>query len=269
MIICPLKPPGFRKSPAFLLPASFPGSRGGSYPGSWGVDFSAAGSLLLHWRFEEGAGDTIGATVGPGGFMDTASWIRGVEGNWAGYLLTNQFTMDSALTFTNITTVAMWVRIDTVTAGQLITPQAAGAHYIESELDAGDLTFSVVNASGRRKVSVPWSSFERFWKHLAVVFDNSTGPGEILVYVDGVLQSPTLVTNTKSTSGTFTSDVLEFGQTPVNVLDGAVDDLRIYDYRLSAATISSLYSAITLGSPLLDQGGKPLFFQDGSSIFLT
>jgi hypothetical protein len=65
------------------------------------------------------------------------------------------------------------------------------------------------------------------WYNFAIVLDNSTTSGEIKVYIDGVLQTTSLMGNSKLGSGNIGTATLFVGaaDTTQQWFDGLIDDL--------------------------------------------
>lgn len=83
------------------------------------------------------------------------------------------------------------------------------------------------------------------WHHFAVVFDASTATGTTTVYLDGVAQSPTTVTNTKDGTSNFAAQplyMLSRNGTATTFWGGYMDDVRIYAYALSAGQVAAVYA---------------------------
>lgn len=84
------------------------------------------------------------------------------------------------------------------------------------------------------------------WKHVAIVYDNSSSANIPIFYIDGVAQALTTIT---SPSGTRTSDaganefIGNWSTDNTRCLDGRMEDVRIYNRILSAAEILTIYSA--------------------------
>lgn len=83
------------------------------------------------------------------------------------------------------------------------------------------------------------------WKHVAVVYDNSSDANDPTLYINGEAQ---IVTESFSPSGTRVSDATEsmsIGDTPNRIrhFTGNMDDIRVYNRALSAAEIKEIYEA--------------------------
>jgi hypothetical protein len=82
------------------------------------------------------------------------------------------------------------------------------------------------------------------WKHIVITFDASK---VAKIYVDGAYGNQ----NTQYTWYTSGTNLFYLGNSFGSVtgaFDGAIDDLKIYNYALSAAEVSSLYTSNTLSS---------------------
>ena len=97
------------------------------------------------------------------------------------------------------------------------------------------------------------------WHHIAFSYNGSSAAAGLVVYVDGLAQSMTTVVDAL-TSTIASTAALEIARTfAIGYLSGKIDDLRIYDYALSAADIAKLANGIdpgiaTVGHWKLDEG---------------
>ncbi len=94
-----------------------------------------------------------------------------------------------------------------------------------------------------RSESFPTQPSAGVWHHYVIILDNSTATGDVIAYLDGVLQSLSLGINTKNQSSAFKTDTLYLMSRAGTSLfeNGSLDDLRIYNRALSATEVSKLY----------------------------
>ena len=86
------------------------------------------------------------------------------------------------------------------------------------------------------------------WHHIVFVMDTAASgcSGALTGYVDGV-DVTSLLDDTKTGSSAFTASILYLAreQKPFatgGFYNGVVDDLRVYDYGLTAANVSAIYA---------------------------
>jgi hypothetical protein len=98
-------------------------------------------------------------------------------------------------------------------------------------------------ANGSANLETPDTNPVNTWVHYVCTYDGTTAK----IYKNGILFSSGVKTfNTVNNSNLFKIGLTEGGLT--NYFNGAVDDLKIYNYVLSEADITSLYNNNTLSS---------------------
>ncbi len=210
------------------------------------------GSELLWYKFNAGSGTVLAAEAGPAG-TTTADRITGASGSGSAsnFVVSNfDFAVtDSAITFgTDVITVCCWLYCNDVAITQIVletSADAGGGGNNWHVLITGTKLFCQLftgDAINYRSESISPSTGA--WHHYAFVIDNSTNAGSIKIYVDGTEASTTIETNTKASSGNFSTEILNIAARSGGPLffDGRMDDLRIYAGELSGAAISAIYA---------------------------
>lgn len=144
----------------------------------------------------------------------------------------------------NSRSVSVWIKMYTLATdnylfsyGSAAANQAYGFSFTSSSINnygwANDLTHAT-NITANT------------WKHVVVTYDKDNSMASI--YVDG-----TLVTNAVKSWNTSNDITFNLGTSiqGVDSFNGAIDDLKIYNYPLSATEISNLYNYNSLGVPQL------------------
>jgi hypothetical protein len=196
----------------------------------------------LWWKFNEGTGTNIAASVGTNGITD-AAWVTGSSGT--GYALSPSVTTTGA----SIGTVSLGVEKLTVCFWMFITNTTTAIYILElhppynNYNDGFRIYFSSANISmGSQIYGTLLESFARptqdAWHHYAAVFDASVTGGEEKLYIDGNNQTNS-VTPTKSLPAGF----YPFGSNSIK-LGGFgnyhIDDLRIYKSELTESEIIAI-----------------------------
>ena len=81
------------------------------------------------------------------------------------------------------------------------------------------------------------------WTHVAVTYDSSNPANDPIIYINGVAQ---VVTENQAPSGSYNSDAAFSGiigntaSATDRTFDGTIDEVRLYDYTLTAAQINAL-----------------------------
>jgi hypothetical protein len=203
--------------------------------------------LIGHWKFDAGTGTTAVDSTGKANNAafqtGTPQWIDGVRGK---ALYFNGSS--DAITGTNFEppsegTVAFWLRSDGATSGTQRLLGLGGNWEVRQD-STGVLRFDL--GASPFVGNEPFSTITPLvnpstWYHVAAVYDSDDN--SYSVYVDGVLV----------TSGTSPVDLLPQSAAKLALgtrtgsterLRGALDDVRIYNRKLSAAEIAELYGLV-------------------------
>ncbi|MCD6394682.1 MAG: hypothetical protein J7M40_14410 [Planctomycetes bacterium] len=209
--------------------------------------------LLAHWKFEENLDCEIdvanNGTASPfAASYDNAAPVS-TEAGYAvnlAYENPNQVVAVSS-TMENLpqVTISLWMKANTVEGGgaqtTLLKADGSDADGIKMWLDSGNINFGIEGNSGAANDIEPVPGQ---WYHFVGVFD-SIGEGRLKIYVNGLREDrsgldddPFVLANVSPLTiggwndGTGTID---------EVFDGLIDDVRIYNYKLTDEQIASLY----------------------------
>ena len=106
---------------------------------------------------------------------------------------------------------------------------------INTQIAAGNYTSNVSFDNMARTTSQ--NMYDGTWKHVVVILDTSqVANDEVKIYINGVLATVTKLYNT-NTSYSFFSDALRIGGEGLQI-----DDLKLFNYRLSKTEIDNLYN---------------------------
>ncbi len=95
-------------------------------------------------------------------------------------------------------------------------------------------TFYAYINNGGNNISASASPYSGTWHHFAETFDGTT----MSLYIDGgLVTSKTSASPSTGTSGSFSIGLANA------VLNGSIDDVRIYNRALSATEIQTMYNA--------------------------
>lgn len=220
---------------------------------------ATVGSLVVAqpmawWKFDETGGSTAFASAGGvnGTLAGAASFAGGISGNaiqlsQAGSGLVN-FGDNFGLVGTSYT-LSLWVNSTTTATDQII----AGKHratnvagYFVGMSQNGP--YGAPNKAWAYQSSLPGnqpisttSVNDGSWHHIAVAYNVNTGSHAI--YVDGGLAEDTRSANAMVgiNSDFMVGGINDSGGTPVSTFTGLVDDVQIYDSRLSDGSIETLF----------------------------
>lgn len=222
-----------------------------------GVSEPTADILWLKWN--DGSGTVSTADVGPNAYATGGGWTTGADTvakhafNGGGDTTSYTGTTDSPANVTyevNVITVCFWAYNsawgtgNTTLFNSSTDSSKANTWWIYN--DEGTVTFIMQGTTvGSYQQSTVAAPSNNAWHHFAVVFDASTATGTTTVYLDGVAQSPTTVTNTKDGTSNFAAQplyMLSRNGTATTFWGGYMDDVRIYAYALSAGQVAAVYA---------------------------
>ncbi len=202
-----------------------------------------------HWAFSEGSGTTAADSSGnanTGTLQAGAGWTAGRVGPFALNLTgaANSFVavtppvIDSSQSYS----VAAWVRVNNLTGFQTIAGiDGAAISPFYLQLQDGVLQFTVRGSDSTVSTSTTvtgGTATPGDWTHLVAVHDNVADT--ISIYRDGTLQSSTAFASPWQATGNFVIGRAKWDGTPVDFLNGAVDEVHIYDRALTAAEAANL-----------------------------
>ncbi|MCH7474805.1 MAG: DUF2341 domain-containing protein, partial [Gemmatimonadetes bacterium] len=230
---------------------------------------AGAGSLVGHWNFDEGSGQTAADSSGNGndGTLGSTPVVDANDPAWAcvagGYALSfdgavvpNSDYVDagsaSMLDDLGPMTVSAWIKPSTV-AGEFYSTfvaksDAAGDSKWIFEIDntlpevhAFEFNINYATTNLQRMTSDNAVSYD-VWQHVTVTWDGSASAANIHIYKNG---TELTYQTTQNGVGTRDSDaalplIIGFVTEIAPPLPGLIDDVRIYDRVLSAAEITTL-----------------------------
>jgi maltose/maltodextrin transport system substrate-binding protein len=204
--------------------------------------------LVGHWKLDEGFGTAINDSSGSGnhGTLTGGSWVTGKVGSHAvafdGSNGKIEIPHHSSIKPANAITVAVWVKSNQPSWNNtcvLFTKSNSGGGAISLYAERAVVTCYLTTTGGTGGPST--GAFEpvgdiKEWHHYALTFDGKI----IKAYSDGSLKD----TRNLSHAGTIAYDVknlpLYIGVLESKAIDGALDDIRIYNRALSESEIATL-----------------------------
>jgi hypothetical protein len=227
------------------------------------VASAADPNLVGWWKLDEGQGQTAYDSAGSNdGTIYGATWTTGKLGGALEFDGDGDYVNTNDAFNYNALTVSAWVYIATnPNAYRAVVSNDDGSNGFYLGIQPGGYWISYLRASGARG-GLTTSIDVGKWTHLVLTWDGTTHTFyRNGVFVDDEVDSP----------GTMTADVY-IGDSPgyANNIDGAIDDVRIFDRALSEEEIQ----AVMLGSelllpgfraPMLDEPASPDDFVGGGS----
>ena len=201
------------------------------------------------WAFDAGSGTTAVDSSGnahTGTLQPGAAWTTGRVGPFALNLTgaTDSFVavtlpvIDSSQTYS----VAAWVKPNTLTGDQsIVSIDGATISPFSLQMSTGVLQFSARGSDSTGSTITTLTggtATQGAWTHVVAVHDNVTNT--ISFYKNGILQSSTAFNSPWQATGNLVIGRAIWGGAPVDFLNGAIDDVHIYDRALTSTEISNL-----------------------------
>jgi Tfp pilus assembly protein PilX len=212
---------------------------------------SLASGLSAYWRFEDGDGSLVAVDSSGTGHVGTLTnmdasiaWVDGQIGDALSFdgiddyvnVAQNVGGFDKSDRFS----VSAWVNAPVGTTDRMIFGNAWGKPGFELRLTTENKARFILITDGSNYLGVDSEALGAGWHHVVGVWDGDTPH----VYVDGAEQSVTdvqagFVTSITTSAPTFIGKSPE-PATPI-YFKGAIDDLRVYNRRLTENEIDKLH----------------------------
>ncbi|MGB5725661.1 MAG: LamG-like jellyroll fold domain-containing protein [Thiogranum sp.] len=205
-----------------------------------GIETSATGPLA-HWKLDETSGNTAVDSLGghDGTLINGPTWGAGQLDGALSFDGNNDYINvphDDTLSLTTFS-ISAWIQPTALSGWQIVVSKSNSTSWNYYLGTSGSEIALGFNNSGS------WTEFITSgaglstgqWYHLAGTFDDATGEGK--VYLNGAL----IHTGTTTASPPATSDAVTIGKSAAGEYwSGRLDDIRLFDRRLSAAEIAEL-----------------------------
>ncbi len=200
--------------------------------------------LIAHWKLDEGTGTGVLDSVGDnhGTFVNTPVWIEGVNGTSA--LSFNKNDEDAIQIPGQVGTpanlsIGLWANINNYDSSGTHLITLGGAYgIINNTSSSNELSVFFLDGSTVRRVGSGMKIAGTGWHYIVTTFDDVNDLQRI--YVDGVLKGEG--TETANINWTGATDIYlgRYQLTNVYDLNGALDDVRIYNRALGPAEVAEL-----------------------------
>ena len=198
-------------------------------------------SLIGYWNFNEGSGTVIQdlSSNGNNGTVNSSTWVTGkfgdalsFNGSLANYVKVNN---SISLQVTGNLTLSCWVNFNTLATKQTLIFKSYSAEYeLSMSGSLGKLEFDNTGLIAYSPISSVKSGV---WLHVAVV--RNAVSNTILFYVNGAQVG---IPQSFAKLPISSSNPVYVGQeNGYNPLNGAIDDVRIYNRALTAMEILALF----------------------------
>ncbi len=199
-----------------------------------------------YWPFDEESGTSATDVWSnrKGTLNTAATWTAGnvnnglrVNGTAASYLTLPQGAVSTLTDFT----VSTWVKLDAVSTWSRIFDFGSGTSssmFLTPKANSGYPRFSIFNSSGGSEINCTTAMTTGAWTHVAVTLSGNVG----VLYINGIeVGRNNSMTLNPSKLGNTTQTYIgksQFSADPI--LNGTVDDFRIYSKALTPAEIKVL-----------------------------
>ncbi len=218
-----------------------------------------------HWKFDENTGIVStydssgnGNTGTMNGSMTEDDWVPGKHGSALEFDDTDDYidvgnaAQGSLLDLTDSITMEAWVKSNesgTSGNGDIVGRDDSGTdrQYNIHISDTGG--YAKVYLNGDTVIgNTNLNSSGTTWHHIAATWNKDIDGGLISLYVNGILEN----TGTRSTALTSYTEATEIGQREGSYFNGAIDDVRIYNYARSQKQVIEDMNAghPAVGSPV-------------------
>ncbi|WP_425399780.1 LamG-like jellyroll fold domain-containing protein [Aeoliella sp.] len=199
--------------------------------------------LVGHWKFNETSGSTL-ADSSPNGNdatfnTGTPSWVSGVRSGGLQFNGSNDADTDASFDPPATGSVAFWYRFSDAPSGAQQLLGTSGDWRIRT--DSGGAIYIDLGGDGVASgCQTPSGSADAgAWHHLVAIYDDEDD--EFKVYLDGGLVASGSMTVTDQSAATLSLGARTGSSERFN---GALDDVRVYNYEISETEVAELYGLI-------------------------
>ncbi|MGC8776172.1 MAG: LamG domain-containing protein, partial [Minisyncoccia bacterium] len=198
------------------------------------------GGLVGYWSFDEGSGTTAYDMSGNGNngtLVNGPTWTTGKVGGALSFDGVDDYVnINSVNPFRNPFTVSVWVRFNAVNKGSDNAILGHGSATLNNGLHLGERRTRGYFGFYSNDIQSNSTLLANMWYHISFIYD-----GRKKIYINGVLDA-------SGASNVYQSTALnaEIGRYPWStgwLLNGLIDEVRIYNRALSDAEIQAIYNA--------------------------
>jgi hypothetical protein len=236
------------------------GVPGGAAPNVTSFSYQSTDDIMGWWKFEEGSSTVVGDSSGNGNDGTAGGgmgWVTGQVGSYAG-------DFDGTDDYVSVPDDASFVidRTQPFSGGGFVERDTTGAiHGIIAKYDdqgggneygfyfrfnSSDEIEVEIRAGGsgnRIIVKTSGTNTSTSWQHVFFTYDGSSAASGVTIYVGGSSVGVTTVTNSLSSGSIDVGQAVTLGarEAPnVSLLDGSLDDMRIYSRVLNSNEVLAL-----------------------------
>ena len=210
------------------------------------VGSTLTNGLIAHYKFDEGSGTTVTDASGgnTGTLTNGPSWVGGKIGTGSLQFdgMDDSISLGNVLSLgTNSITVSVWIRSDS-DSRQVVFSKVGPKFYSFELLNRSIARFYVSDGTTTHNSQFPISLTDGGWHNVVWVIDRTKSMGQI--YFDGAEKkcSGNCIANLMSLGDITGSGLAYISGNPKSVVNGGLDDVRIYNRALSNTEINELYN---------------------------
>ena len=203
-------------------------------------------TLVGHWKLNESTGTSAADSSGlstSGTVTGTATWVSAVLNNGFQFNGSTKIQVSGLLSNPKNLSVAAWANLTTAdsTGSEIIS---LGDHFYLRLDEAGVVKAAAYNGSTWQTVTYSGTYAGTGWHHFAAVFDDDNNTFKL--YVDGALATSVASANSISYAGLGSNTVIGRQGNAATTSDftGIIDDVRVYNYAITAAEVAQLYGLL-------------------------
>jgi len=236
--------------------ADFSSSRKYCVPG----DTSTCNAPTSHWKFDENTG--ISTAYDTSGSGNNGSLVSMTESSWVPGKLGSALDFDGSADYVSVSTnnlfdtipsngtIEAWVYFDSEYSGSghryvidKVNDETGGSndlfrlYFVNS---SGALRFMIENNGSKTELDTTQTTWATGWHHLAITW----GSGGMYIYRNSIQDGYDSNTGVCSTGSTrdFAIGANRFGGGAGSIMDGKIDDVKIYEYARTPAQIAWSYN---------------------------
>ncbi len=210
---------------------------------------SCASGLTQHLKLDENTGSINAfdsSSNGRGGILSGLEgpyWVQGKYGSALDFDGSSEYIIGTGTEFPtdNVGSVMMWVKSDSPSALDGFFSTEDGGKDKVGYIESGTFKMGVYDGAAWRTRS--GGTVDTNWHHVAFTFDGALG--DAWLYVDSMLvdsDDGTSWTGGTGSATTYGRQYFTYGGLTAAYWDGAIDDIRVYDYVRTPAQIAWEYN---------------------------
>lgn len=230
-------------------------------PTSAPISSSSAPALLAYWKLNENTGTIASDSSGnsnTGNLINNPIWVQGKSGSALQFNGINKYVdarNPANLQLTGALTLEGWIKLNDTAANAALFGRGHGlgsdgnyGYFLTYYAPTKSLYFDTYSATARDALYLSNAITDNNWHHIAATWDGTTNSNGKKLYLDGklVAQKASAVNSIGIPAYNFRIGLDGNGNYPLN---GAIDEVKVYNKALTASEIQANYAGTTIPSP--------------------